>query len=109
MALKRPPKIRYQKNAQPPKAERMSKLAESFRSLTGKTGVRPWAPAKLDTYGQSASVTDGELHSIRFVLHVWNHSTRWGCGAFNLGLALKSWGEREREVFARWAGEPWLG
>jgi len=87
----------------------MSRLAGSFPGLREAPGVSPWAPEKLDAWAQTPGVTHSQLHSARFVLHVWNHVTRWGCGAFNLGLALTSWDERETEAFKRWADEPWLG
>ena len=109
MALRKPPPLRYRKNEQAPNLEKMSRLAERFRSLRGKPGVRPWVPGRLDEHGQGPGVTPRDLHAIRFVLHVWNHSTRWRSGAFNLGLALSAWSDRERDVFSQWAGDPWLG
>lgn len=103
---RRPPPVNYR--GQTTIAERMTRLAESFPGLHGRPGVRPWEAAKLDKWAQGPEVTPNQLHAARFVLHVWNHVTRWGSGAFNMGLALSAWDEREKTVFQNWAGEPWL-
>lgn len=52
--------------------EKMSQLAESFPSLKGKPGVRPWDNEILEAQLHEPWVTTGSRLAIQFVLSVWD-------------------------------------
>jgi hypothetical protein len=84
----------------------MTALAESFPTLVGVEGVRPWSPAKLDR--AAGTLSSGGLHAARFVLQVWNVHTSWPAGRFNVVDAYGTWDPAHRAAFAAWAREPFL-
>ncbi|MDG3008453.1 hypothetical protein [Paludisphaera mucosa] len=86
--------------------DRMTELAKSFPCLRDATGVSPWEPTELDRWAVSG-VSHGERAAASFVLAVWDSSTEWGCGRFELMEALNVWPESHREPFLAWAKEPW--
>ncbi len=88
-----------------PAEERMTLLAESFPALQRAPGVRPWRAGDLD--GWSSVCSSGELHAVRFVLHVWNSHHEWDCGPFEVVKAYQVWDEGNRAAFARWVEDPW--
>lgn len=85
----------------------MLALCAAFPSLQGKPGVTPWNAEDLDRWTQTPAPTTGSLAAARFVLSVWNPSTEWKAGPFDLHGALQSWDQPHREAFLRWASDPW--
>jgi hypothetical protein len=86
---------------------RMSALAESFHSLAGRPGVRPWDPDKLDRAAAKGGWTGAEVDAARFVLDVWNSHASWAVGRFNFFQAYGRWDEQNRAAFLAWARDPW--
>ncbi len=86
---------------------RMSRLAASFHFLTGKPGVDPWDPDRLDAWAVSQGITPAEGDCVSFVLHVWNPSAPWQIGPFDAMAALARWDARHRAAFVAWASAPW--
>jgi hypothetical protein len=88
--------------------ERMSRLAESFPSLRGCLGVRPWDPEALDGWAASGVATESGRYAAQFVLSIWfaEHSMA-KAGPFNLSEALGTWDPPHRAAFAAWAAAPW--
>ena len=85
---------------------RMTKLAESFPCLRDAPGILPWDAVKLDRWA-AAVASHGERVTASFVLAVWDSSTEWEAGRFDLMEALNVWPESHREPFLKWAAEPW--
>ena len=52
-------------------------------------------------------VTAGSLMAGRFVLQVWNPSTKWTAGRFNVVEAMQRWDYAHRDAFLAWARDPW--
>lgn len=84
--------------------ERMFKLAESFPALRGKIGTR-WDSRQLEDWAGVCS--SGELHAVKFVLHVWNFLHPWACGPFEVTEAMGVWDDGNRAAFLAWAVFPW--
>lgn len=83
-------------------------LAESFPSLRGKPGVRPWDPIALDNYmKKSGAGTSGSLAAARFILSVWNTTEKWKIGKFTLGDVAK-FDDAHARAFALWAANPYF-
>ncbi len=57
--------------------EAMSKLVQSFPSLTHAAGVTPWDQDAFLRWLCSKGLSHGELHAGRFVLQVWNQTAPW--------------------------------
>ncbi len=91
------------------KLEMMAALAESFPSLRGVPGTRPWDQYKLDEWATSSgAVTAGSLMAARFVLMVWsgNNNGPWKCGQFDMAEAVGRWDYRHQHAFLKWARKP---
>ncbi len=92
--------------------EQMSQLAESFPTLQGVPGVRPWQPTKLARQLGSPARTHASAQAILFVLSVWNPKFEGGGvdlhkTPFDLHSALMSWDSRHLAAFHEWVLEPW--
>lgn len=88
--------------------ERMSRLAESFPTLKGRPGVRPWHPATLmDQWGE-AWASNASRQAMAFVLSVWNGENEIG-QRFRATWAMGLWDHRHRAAFVAWAQKPWWG
>lgn len=84
----------------------MTELARSFPCLKNAPGVDPWDPAALDRWA-AGPASHGERVTASFVLAVWDSSTDWACGRFDLMEALNVWPPSHRDPFLRWAASPW--
>jgi hypothetical protein len=92
-----------------PAAVRMTRLAESFRSLEYKPGVRPWDAAALADWARSGEASPAEVQAAAFVLEVASMSTVWdGVPSFRVHEAVGLWSKDDRAAFAAWAKEPWF-
>jgi hypothetical protein len=87
-------------------AERMTELAENFPCLRGAPGVSPWDPLELNRWA-CGPASHGERVTARFLLAVWDRSTGWEAGPFDVMEALEVWPPSHREPFLRWALDPW--
>jgi len=90
-------------------AERLSQLAESFPSLAGQPGVRPWDADKLfhvAMHGRSR----GQRLAALFCLQVWNtdEATRYTKEAFNLIEAVRTWDVADVDALRMWLDNPFL-
>jgi hypothetical protein len=52
-------------------------------------------------------VSHGERVTGQFILAVWDSSTDWQAGRFDLMEALKVWPDSHREPFLKWVADPW--
>lgn len=86
--------------------ERMSELAEGFPCLRRAWGVRPFEPEELNRWAASG-VSHGERVTASFILAVWDPSTDWEAGRFDVMEALRVWPDSHREPFLKWASDPW--
>ncbi|WP_165074828.1 hypothetical protein [Paludisphaera rhizosphaerae] len=84
----------------------MTKLAQGFPCLRHAWGVEPFTPEELNRWAASG-VSHGERVTASFVLAVWDSSTDWECGRFELMEALHVWPDEHRIAFLRWAADPW--
>jgi len=85
---------------------RMTELARSFPCLRDAPGVDPWDPQALDRWAVGPA-SHGERVAASFLLAVWDSSTDWTCGRFDLMEALNVWPESHRVPFLQWACDPW--
>lgn len=88
--------------------ERMARLAETFPTLRGRAGVRPWDPSRFMREEKAAWTSPASREALRFVLSVWNTQNPTG-KRFNASSAMASWDEQHREAFRAWAARPWWG
>jgi hypothetical protein len=86
---------------------RMSALALSFPSLRQADGLAPWEPEPFARWMRSGAPGHGAKCAGQFLLSVWNPSTRWKGGRFDLHEALAIWDEAHRAAFLAWARAPW--
>lgn len=91
--------------------ERMSRLALEFPTLRGGVpGIAPWRPLMLDHWVvTSGAVTSASRCAVQFLLHVWDDSTDWQCGAFSIRRAYGCWDAEHWatfESFVRWPFMP---
>lgn len=84
---------------------RMTAFALTFPSMRSAV-VKPWDAAKVDTWG-SGPRSHGERVTASFLLNVWDPSTDWKCGRFDLIDALRIWDAEHHQAFLRWARDPW--
>jgi len=61
----------------------------------------------LDVWAASGVPSHGELCTARFVLAVWDPSGDWRSGRFDVMEALGVWDLAHRQVFLKWAADPW--
>lgn len=87
-------------------SERMTELARTFPCLRNAPGVSPWEPTELNRWA-CGPASHGERVSARFLLAVWDRSTDWEAGRFDIMEALEVWPPSHREPFLRWALDPW--
>src|SRR4051812_8026932 len=78
--------------------ERMTDLAESFPCLQGARGVNPFEPEELNRWAVGGA-SHGERVTASFILAVWDSSTDWEAGRFDLMKALNLWSPSHREAF----------
>ena len=83
----------------------MTALAATFPSMWSVPGVDPWEPTELNRWALRAS--SGERKTAQFLLAVWDDSTEWEAGPFDVMEALRIWPDSHREPFLRWAADPW--
>lgn len=86
--------------------EKMTELARSFPCLRNAWGVSPFDPEELNRWAASG-VSHGEGVTASFILAVWDPSTEWEAGRFDLMEALSVWPVSHREPFLKWASDPW--
>lgn len=91
---------------------RMTALCESFPTLRGSPGVRPWNQVDLEAF-TLVSQNPQQLEAARFCLAVWfNRGLDWHCmgptQSFDVILATKTWDDVHRMAFVDWAADPWL-
>jgi hypothetical protein len=86
--------------------EVMTKLATSFPCLKKAPGVSPFQPEHLDRWAVSVA-SHGERVTASFILAVWDSSTEWKAGRFDLMEALRAWPPSHRDSFLMWAANPW--
>jgi hypothetical protein len=86
--------------------ERMTELARAFPSMRGGRGIDPWDPADLNRWAVGTA-SHGERVTARFLLSVWDPSTEWEAGRFDVMEALRVWDLRHRDAFLKWALDPW--
>lgn len=91
-----------------PLGERMTALAETFPSLRGVPGVRPWDAATLERWAAGPAPSSGALLAAQLLLMAWNRAIDWQCGRFDLGRAVATWDASHRQAFAAYAADPWL-
>lgn len=84
-------------------SDAMLELAHNFPTLRSFEG--PWDAQRFEAWARSKS--SGEKHAVRFVLSVWNPTTKWKVGRFDLHDAMGTWDPEHRTAFAAWAREPW--
>ncbi len=84
------------------RGERMSRLAESFPTLVGQPGVRPWKPSVFIAQLAESWPGSGARAAIKFIAHVWSAQSH----PFDLN-DFAAWDGRHRQAFARWAASPW--
>ena len=85
----------------------MAALAESFPTLRGRPGVRPWDPARFDAWASGPAPSSGAFHAATFVLAVYNNEAPWRSGRFNVVAAMGVWDDEHRRAFVAWARDPW--
>lgn len=91
-----------------PFAVKMTRLAESFRSLEYKPGVRPWNAAELADWVRSGEATKAQAQAAAFVLEVANMSAVWdGVPSFKMHDAALIWSKEDRAAFSAWVQAPW--
>lgn len=86
--------------------DRMTELTRSFPCLRRAWGVEPFEPEELNRWAASGA-SQGERVTASFILAVWDSSTDWECGRFDLMEALNVWPDEHRIAFLRWAANPW--
>ena len=86
--------------------ERMTKLARSFPCLRGARGVDPFEPEELNRWAVGGA-SHGERVTASFLLAIWDSSTEWETGRFDVMEALRVWPPSHREPFLRWAADSW--
>lgn len=55
---------------------------------------------------RSTGASHGEKITIQFLLSIWNPSTKWSCGPFDLHEALKVWDRKRHDAFLKWVASP---
>lgn len=91
-----------------PAAVRMTRLAESFRSLEYKPGIRPWNAAALADWVRRGEATQAQAQAAAFVLEIANMSAVWdGVPSSKMHDAASVWSKEDRAAFAAWAQAPW--
>ena len=85
---------------------RMTAFALTFPAMRYALGVEPWDALELDAWG-SGPRSHGERVTAQFLLNVWDPSTEWKCGRFDLMEALRIWDPEHHKAFLRWAAAPW--
>ena len=85
---------------------RMTAFALTFHSMRYALGVEPWDAVELDTWANGPR-SHGERVAAQFLLAVWDPSTDWQCGRFDLMEALRIWDESHHKAFLAWARDPW--
>lgn len=106
-------KLRIPTRHRHPYGERIQALVASFPTLFNH-GL---ADEPFDANGHAAITFDkwacgpapgsGALCAAQFILSIWNTTTEWDCGRFDLHRALGVWDDRHREAFLAWANDPW--
>lgn len=98
----------------------MTRLARRFPSLRDAHGVDPWDAMTFLRWACDADLTSGMLHTVRFVLQVWNSATDWVETAaanglagrhltdFSLVAACGAWDEDHRAACLAWLEAPFF-
>ena len=87
---------------------KMTRLAESFRCLEYKPGVRPWNAAELAEWVRGGEATQAQAQAAAFVLEVANMSAVWdGVPSFKMHDAALVWSKDDRAAFSAWIQAPW--
>ena len=85
----------------------IKELARSFPTLTNDphfSTSRPWDACVLSNTFDGCS---GACHAVRFILKVWNPTTVWNLGRFDIMDALPNWDRAHRYAFLAWVANPW--
>ena len=79
-------------------AARLADLAETFPSLRGAPGVRPFQTSTLHEWAQDERRSGKERHAALFILSVSNPYLN----DFKLPFALRAWDAQHVTAFVRW-------
>jgi hypothetical protein len=85
---------------------KMTVLAQTFPSMSKASGAEPWDAVELDAWGNGPR-SHGERVAAQFLLAVWDPSTDWKCGRFDLMEALRIWDDTHHKAFLKWVTDPW--
>jgi hypothetical protein len=85
---------------------RMTAFAQTFPSMRYASGIEPWDALQLDAWGNGLR-SHGERVTAQFLLAVWDPSTDWKRGRFDLMEALRIWDAQHHKAFLKWAVDPW--
>lgn len=86
---------------------RVSALALTFHSLGHATGIAPFNARELEFWARGPAGTSGSRAAAGFVLQVYNATTVWKLGPFNLVQAVQQWDRENLAAFKAWAQDPW--
>jgi hypothetical protein len=86
--------------------QKMTAFAQTFPTMRYASGVEPWDALKLDTWGNGPR-SHGERVAAQFLLNVWDQSTDWKSGRFDLMEALRIWDTEHHRAFLNWVSDPW--
>lgn len=100
----------------------MTRLARRFPSLRHARGIEPWDAMTFLRWAcdENTDLTSGMLHTVRFLLQVWNSATDWveiaaangldgrHLTTFNLVAACAAWDEEHRAACLAWLEAPFF-
>lgn len=80
-------------------------IALRFHSLVEAKGLLPWSPLELDCWACEFDRSSQAIHSVRFILGLWNSGYDWECGTFDPRIAVRAWDIHHRRVYLEIATE----
>lgn len=86
--------------------DRMTALAQSFPCLMNAWGIEPFEPEELNRWAASG-LSHGQRTTACFILNVWDGSTEWEAGRFDVMEAFRVWDPSHHAAFLEWAKDPW--
>lgn len=81
----------------------MSSIAETFPTLNGAPGVRPFDPTRLKRWAREGGHGSGSIHAFRFVMEVARE--HHALGAFDVVKAVGTWDQAHRAALAAWVAK----
>ena len=82
-------------------AQRFEELVATFHTLAEMPGAQPWDPVTLDAACIDRDVGSGCRAAARFVLYLYNPTTAWQVGRFELA-DFSRMDEPQRAAVALW-------